>query len=244
MLDFCIKLLLMSQNHHSQIEPVEPDMAIAAIANASKNTPIILDFDETLLLRNSTAEYINSFRPRFLGLMLVILLKIIRPWSWLPKPFKGEKTRDWFLVTIPTILLPWTILLWQQRAKKLAADYGNSEIIAAVNSNSEAEIIVGSLGFNFVINPILQHLSLRCDRLVGCRFWQGAGDRNQGKLSMMQEVLSESAIKSAILVTDSKDDLPLLEVVDQPCLVVWDQAKYLDPFQDFWLYSWLKQLKR
>lgn len=233
----------MTNNQDHKIELIDSSTAIAVIANATKNNPIILDFDETLLLRNSTAEYINSFRPRLLGLLIVICLKIIRPWSWLPKPFRGDKTRDWFLVTIPTILLPWTIFLWQQRAKKLAANYGNQEIIKTVNSNSEVQVIVASLGFNFVINPIMQHLDIKCDRLIGCRFWQGASDRNQGKLLMMQEVLSESAIKSAILVTDSKDDLPLLQVVDQPCLVVWDQARYVDPFQDFWLYSWLKQLK-
>lgn len=225
------------------ITPINPELALSAIANAAPDNPIILDFDETLLLRNSTAEYINGLRPRFLGFVLIILLKIIRPWYWLPQPFRGDKTRDWYLVTIPTILLPWTIFLWRKKAQTLAENYSNTEIVSAVNSNNDAPVIVASLGFNFIINPILQHMSIRYDSLVGCRFWQGAGDRNQGKLSMMQEVLSESAIKSAILVTDSQDDLPLLQVVEQPCLVLWALAKYVDPFQDFWLYAWMKKLK-
>ncbi len=233
----------MKDTQNNQIQVLEPDVALSAIANATKSTPIILDFDETLLLRNSTAEYINSLRPRLLGFGLIMLLKILRPWVWLPRPFRGNKTRDWFLVTIPTILLPWTLVLWKRSAKKLAQDYSNKELITGVEGNTEAQIIVASLGFNFVINPILEHIPMRCDRLVGCRFWQGASDRHKGKLIMIQEVLSESEIKSAILVTDSEDDLPLLQVVAQPYFVLWSLAKYVDPFKDFWLYTLMKKLK-
>ena len=64
-------------NADRNIALCESSQAIAAITEASQYTPIILDFDETLLLRNSTAEYINNLRPRFLGFCLIILLKII-----------------------------------------------------------------------------------------------------------------------------------------------------------------------
>ena len=234
----------MAQISDKNTTPVNSELALKAIADADSNTPIILDFDETLLLRNSTAEYINSLQPRLLGFILVILLTIIRPWKWLPRPWGGDKTRDWYLVTIPTLLLPWTVIFWQQKAKKLAEQYTNPELVAAVKQNADAQIIVASLGFNFILKPILKHIDLKCDRLVGCRFWQGAGDRNLGKLAMMSEVLSESELKSAILITDSEDDLPLLHVVGQPCFVLWSTAQYIEPFSDFWLYSILKKLKQ
>lgn len=229
----------------------DESQAINAIAKADKDTVIILDFDETLLLRNSTAEYLNNLRPRLLGFILLAVIKLIKPWKWLPKPLRGDKTRDWFLVVIPTILLPWTLFRWQKKAKQLAKNYGNSKLITAVNNNDRSLIIFASLGFEFVINPILQQLPLKCltetdcqhDRLVSCRFWQGAKDRNQGKLLMMREVLSEKAIASAVVVTDSKDDFPLLQVVKYPCLVIWTQAKYIHPFQDFWLSSLINKLR-
>jgi hypothetical protein len=230
----------MAQN----IVQINPESAILAIANATQDNPIIIDFDETLLLRNSTAEYINSLRPRWLGFILIMLLKIIRPWCWLPGSLRGKQTKDWYLVTIPSILLPWTLFLWQQKAKKLAEEYSNTEIIEAVNSNTDAPVIVASLGFNLIITPILQHMPMRWDSLVGCRFWSGASDRQQGKLLMMQKVLSPSAITSAILVTDSEDDLGLLQVVEQPCFVLWSAAKYVDPFQDFWLDALVKKFKK
>ncbi|MDJ0569000.1 MAG: hypothetical protein QNJ53_08115 [Pleurocapsa sp. MO_192.B19] len=234
----------MEKNQTKNIELVDRDAAISSINNATEQTSIILDFDETLLLRNSTAEYLDSLRPRLFGFILIFILKVFRPWVWLPKSYRGDQVRDWFLVFVPTILLPWTILLWQKKAKQLAEDYGNSQLITAVNTNSDSPIIIASLGFNFIINPILQHLPLRHDRLIGCRFWQGASDRAKGKLLMMQELLSESEIRSAILVTDSQDDLPLLQVVAQPCLVVWSLAKYIDPFSDFWLFSLIKKMKK
>jgi hypothetical protein len=230
----------MAQN----VAPISPELAISAIANATQNNVVILDFDETLFLRNSTAEYINSLRPRLIGWMLIMLLKFFRPWSWLPGVFRGKELKDWYLVTIPTILLPWTLFLWQQKAQHLAEDQSNYEIITAVNSNPNAPIIVASLGFNFIIQPILQHMPLKQQQLLGCRFWQGASDRQQGKLLMMQQVLSPSAIAEAVLVTDSKDDLPLLQLVQQPCLVQWSDAKYIDPFQDFWLDTWGKKIKK
>ena len=226
--------------------------AIDAIAKADKSTVIILDFDETLLLRNSTAEYLNNLRPRLIGFILLTTLKLIQPWRWLPIPFRGDKTKDWFLVIIPTILLPWTLFLWQKKAKQLADNYSNLELIAAVNNNNHSSIILASLGFEFIINPILQQLPLKCliekDRqnylLVSCRFWQGARDRNKGKLLMMQEILSNKAIASAIVVTDSKDDLPLLQIVKHPYLIVWSSAKYINPFQYFWLSSLINRLKK
>lgn len=226
-----------------EVDYIEASRPLDLISKANQNTIIILDFDETLLLRNSTAEYINSLRPRWLGLILIIFLRAIKPWTWLPKPWRGDKVRDWFLVVMPTIILPWTFFLWQKKARILAQCHGNQKLLAAVEQNSKSPIIVASLGFNFVIQPILQHLPIRDNQLISCRFWQGASDRYYGKLAMMQLALTEAEIKSAIVVTDSKDDLLLLQVVDHPCLVLWSDAKYVNPFDDFWLYTMLKQLK-
>jgi hypothetical protein len=233
----------MQKNQEKEIIITTKQQALNLLKNATADIPVIIDFDETLLLRNSTAEYLNSLRPRLIGLLLVIILKLIRPWKWLPKPFRGIQIRDWFLVTILTILMPWNLLFWQKQAQKFAQDHGNLELITAINQNSEPPIIVASLGFNFIINPILQHLPLRHNLMVGCRFWQGAKDRRKGKLLMMQEVLPDSYLKSAIVITDSQDDLPLLLMVAQPCLIIWSLAKYISPFQDIYLPFLKRRIK-
>ena len=48
-----------------------------SITQAAPDTPIVVDFDETLFLLNSSAEYLNSLRPRFIAaIILKILLRI------------------------------------------------------------------------------------------------------------------------------------------------------------------------
>ena len=225
-----------------QVDFVANDQVIDLITKVDQPTLLIIDFDETLLLRNSTAEYINSLRPRWFGFLLIKLLKIMRPWVWLPRPFRGEQIRDWFLVVVPTILLPWTLWRWRRQGLIIAQEYSNQEITAAV-AKSDSPVIIASLGFKFIIEPILKHISIKNRTLIGCRFWQGAGDRAQGKLAMLRSELSTPELTSAIVITDSHDDLPLLQVVAHPCLTLWSEAKYVDPFSDLWLYSLLKGLR-
>ncbi len=222
----------MNYEVNDKVDFIEPTLAINYIKQASDRTIIILDFDETLFLRNSTAEYLDSLRPRWLGFIVLKVISLIQPWSWLPKPFRGSQIRDWFLVVGATLLLPWTLFIWQKKAINLAQDYANLELTEAIANNPQASIIVASLGFSFIINPILDCFDLRYDKAIACRFWQGAKDRGKGKLLMVEEVLSPEAIESSILVTDSYDDLPLLKVVDKPCLTIWSLAKYNPPLQD------------
>lgn len=228
-----------------QISLIRKSEAIKSIKTVAKNTPIIIDFDETLFLRNSTAEYLDSLRPRLIGLLLLKFLYSIQPWNWFPKPFRGSKTRDWFLVVVSTILLPWTFLLWRRKAQKLAEEYGNQELIDAINKNRNASVTVATLGFNFIINPILKFIPIRYDTIIGCRFWQGAKDRRQGKLAMLQKCLSPDAIASATVITDSYEDMPLLQAVAKPCWVIWPEAKYIPPLKDIYLpFFYLEKVKR
>jgi hypothetical protein len=59
---------------------VSPEMVIAAIR--SYDGPILLDLDETLYLRNSTEDFIDSARPRLLALILMCFLDLVKPWRW------------------------------------------------------------------------------------------------------------------------------------------------------------------
>ncbi len=52
--------------------------------------PVLVDLDETLFLRNSTEDFIDTARPGILALLLMRLLDVLRPWRW----SGGERTRD------------------------------------------------------------------------------------------------------------------------------------------------------
>jgi hypothetical protein len=228
-----------------KIQFTERAAALKAVTNVAGNTTVLIDLDETLFLRNSTAEYLNTLQPRIIGLFILKFLGLIKPWNWLQTWKKNPAIRDWFLVVISTLLMPWTIFLWQQKAKKLAKNHGNQELIQALNKNQNASIIIATLGFSFIVNPIVRSLEVRYDRLICCRFWQGLFDRAKGKLAMIQEVLQPEEIAEAIVITDSYDDLPLLERVAQPYLTIWPLAQYIVPMGNMYLpFLYLEKVKR
>ena len=210
-----------------------PNEVIDSIRETSQETTIIVDFDETLFLRNSTAEYLNSLQPRLIGLLLLRAIAFIQPWKLLTKKTE-EATRDWFLVFLTTLLMPWNLILWRNKARHMAKQYNNYELTKEFERNTNANIIVASLGFNFIILPILRSMPVNYSQLISCGFWQGLKDRQKNKLTMVQEFIDDDKIASSILITDSLDDLPLLNKVAKPFLVVWSKAKYNAPMRDFY----------
>jgi hypothetical protein len=81
---------------------VKPDPAIEAIL--THRGAVLLDFDETLYLRNSTEDFIDSARPALLALIVMRLLDFIEPWRWTG----GVETRDVWRVRCIVALFPWT----------------------------------------------------------------------------------------------------------------------------------------
>jgi phosphoserine phosphatase len=208
---------------------------IKLIETAPDNTPIILDFDETLFLRNSTEEYLNSLQPRLLGAVLLALMSLLKPWNWLPSSIRGERSRDWVRVVVATLFFPWTPILWQRHAKQLAHLHTNAMLLQALNKNPNSQLILATQGFDFIVRPICKHLPLSVSKIIACRFWRGARDRNRGKNLLIQSRLSEDLVTSAIAVTDSIDDASLLASVSSPCLVTWPTAQYVPAMADIYI---------
>lgn len=208
---------------------------IELIETAPDNTPIILDFDETLFLRNSTEEYLNSLQPRIMGAFLLAILSFLKPWKWLPSSIAGAQSRDWVRVVMATLFFPWTPILWQRRAKQLTHLHTNAMLLQALNKNPKSQIILATQGFDFIVRPICQHLPLPISKIIACRFWQGAVDRNKGKHALVTSALGEDIVNRALAVTDSMDDAPLLSSVSIPCLVAWPTAQYIPAMADIYI---------
>ncbi|MEO1392766.1 MAG: hypothetical protein AAFV90_07635 [Cyanobacteria bacterium J06634_5] len=222
-----------------------PAQAVQAVKSAGVDTPIILDFDETLFLRNSTSAYLDSVYPRPLGAAFIEAIKAVKPWRWFPQPLKEEATsRDWLLVVATTIVFPWTLLVWRSRAKKLAKTYYNRSLVRAalqtVERNPQAQVVIATLGFDWIVAPLIQYLPAALTQapnfqMVACRFWQGARDRAKGKLAMVTEAIGASAVAAAVAVTDAVKDAPLLAAVATPCLSIWPDALYTLPMADVYV---------
>ncbi|WP_292702549.1 MULTISPECIES: haloacid dehalogenase-like hydrolase [unclassified Nostoc] len=231
------------------INPLGYDTSVADIVNiietAPDSTPIIVDLDETLFLRNSTQEYLNSLQPRFLGWLLLTFLNLLKPWNWLPGEIKGEVSRDWMRVFVATLVFPWTIILWQWRAKQLAKAYKNTTLIQALTKNQNSGIIIATLGFSWIVRPLCKHLPISFNSVIACRFWQGAIDRQRGKDFLVKASLGKNKVARAIAITDSNDDNQLLASVATPCLVIWPEAKYVSAMSDVYIpFLYLERAKR
>ncbi len=227
--------------------PTEPpaqvlhESALAAVSKATSQDLIVVDFDETLFLRNSTEEYLNSVYPRPAGAIFMLVIKALKPWRLLPKSLRDDKlAKDWCLVVAVTLMFPWTLLLWRYRARSTAKAYWNYDLVQAINANPQAEVVVATLGFDGIVNPLLEHLPVVLStqarqNVISCRFWQGPKDRAKGKLAMLQAAIGEQAVADAIAITDAAHDAPLLAAVKTPCLVVWPDAKYMPAMSDVYL---------
>ena len=199
--------------------------ALAAVVAAGPSTPVLIDFDETLLLCNSTEEYIDSARPKVLGLLMLSALGLLKPWALAPDSARGH-VRDWLRVVVVTLLIPWTPLVWRFRAPRLTVDETNAPLRDALNASQAESIVITTLGFRFIVAPVLERMDVRYDALVASRFWGGARDRMAGKRSHVESRLGPHIVERSVVITDSESDRDLLDAARHRYLVVWPGARY------------------
>ena len=217
------------------------EQAITAVEGATKDSPLIVDLDETLFLRNVTQEYLGSIYPRPVGAAFLSGVKALKPWRWLPASLgPADVTRDWLLVLAATIVFPWTLLVWRWRAKKLAELHCNRSLAAAIDNNPSVQLVIMTYGCDLIVNPLIRHLSLvpvknNNFQVICARFWQWKANNFPGRLEMVSAVLGEAAVASSVVITDSEDDLPLLESSAVPCLLKWPGAAFVPAMADMYI---------
>lgn len=217
-----------------------------SLESIEKDDLIIIDLDETLLLRNSTAEYLNQIQPRLIGAILYFLLSYLKPWNLLPKPYQGKISEDWLRIIILTLILPWNLWLWQDRAKQLAINFINQELADLLKQKSNHKIIVATLGFNLIVNPIIKHLNLKIDQVISCDFWQGFKDRQRGKYKLVQKYLTKNQLKNSLYITDNdNNDVQILATVKSLHLITFENAVYTHPLSNIYLpFYYMEKVKR
>jgi phosphoserine phosphatase len=216
---------------------VSPEAAIGAILK--HRGPLLLDLDETLYLRNSTEDFIDSARPRLAALVLLRGLDLLRPWRWTG----GEATRDVWRVRLVATCFPWTVRLWRGRVGELAAKFANLRLLAVLHAPG-SEPIVTTAGFEPIVAPLLVALGLPHARLVSSR-WSSFADRRDGKLQMAVGALGEATVRRALVLTDSEGDLSLLDACACPLRAVWPEARFAHALSGVYLPGqYLSRIKR
>jgi hypothetical protein len=200
---------------HRTRHDASPEAAIGAIRE--HGGPVVLDLDETLYLRNSTEDFIDTARPAVLALLLMRLLDLLQPWRWTG----GEDTRDVWRVRAIAWCFPWTPRHWRKRVVVLARDFSNHRLLAALRQPDKLPIIATS-GFRPIVEPLVAALGLPDARIVASRV--SFADRRAGKLWLTVGALGDDTLSRALVLTDSVQDLALLDACKRPLRTEWPEA--------------------
>ncbi|HMH18333.1 MAG TPA: haloacid dehalogenase-like hydrolase [Burkholderiales bacterium] len=216
---------------------VSPETAIGAILN--HGGPILLDLDETLYLSNSTEDFIDSARPPLLALLLMRTLDVVKPWRWTG----GEATRDVWRVRLISTCFPWTGNRWKNRVAGLAKNFTNLRLMAALKTPGTTPIIT-TAGFQPIVAPLVAALGLPQARIVAARLSTFA-DRRDGKLHLAVGALGDDTVRRALVLTDSAQDLTLLNACARPLRTVWPEAHHRRALSGVYMPGqYLTQIKR
>lgn len=215
-----------------------------ALRSHPETSLVVLDFDETLWLRNSTESFLDSVRPRFLAAIVLQILGVLKPWRLFSNG-KSSHYRDWIRVISVQIVAPWSLMLWRRNAKELGLRYANRPLLEAVLNKTDSQIAVVSFGFREIIEPLLAAISPHLPLRESCDFRNGAQLRKEGKASALERHVGKDALRQSLVITDSEVDTDLLHASGKPFLVRWGDAKYeqagLKPLMPF---VYLQRVKR
>jgi hypothetical protein len=195
-----------------------PDAALTAIR--AQEGPLLVDLDETLYLRNSTEDFIDCARPGLLALLLLRVLDALKPW----RLTGGNNTQDTWRVCVVSIFLPWTFWRWRANVPFLAERYVNQELKAALKAQAQPPIIL-TTGFKSIVAPLVAAMGFADAPLIAARMHSFA-DRRNGKLRMATRNLDAETLSSCLFVTDSIDDLEVLQSCARPLRTIWPRARY------------------
>ncbi|MEE9404627.1 MAG: hypothetical protein V3V20_07025 [Algisphaera sp.] len=194
-----------------------------ALATSSPAAPIIVDFDETLFLSNSTDHFLDHVRPRFLAAFILAVLAVLRPWRWGRSgeaDFSDFLARDAWRVNTICLLLPWTLFRWKRQAADIMRELENHPLADLLSSTSR-RIVVATYGMRLVVEPMLAGASVQINQLVagprhGLAVW-----RARGKAHAVTQTIGDDALNRAVVITDSARDQDLLDRAAHPVLTRW-----------------------
>jgi hypothetical protein len=213
-----------------------PEATLSAVR--AHDGPLLIDLDETLYLRNSTEDFLDCARPGLLGLLLLRVLDVIKPWT-----LTGSDTRDNWRVCAITILLPWTLWRWHAQAPFFAARYTNRDLADAIKAHPRQPIIL-TTGFNSIVTPLLIAMGFAGVTIIAARLYPFS-DRRGGKFRMASRALGMETIRRSLAVTDSINDFELLEKCAHPLRTIWPEASYRCALSSVYLPGqYISQIKR
>lgn len=206
---------------------------------------LLLDFDETLWLRNSTQAFLDQARPRFVIAILLKILDVLRPWRLLPGTRSAHVWRDWLCVMLVVILAPWSLWTWRRVAPDLALAHVNTDLWMILRRHPDRPVWVVSNGFRCIVGPLLRGLGDPRLGMLASPLLTGPRWRLEGKRLQVERLLGQEVLGRAIVVTDNGEDDDLLGACAHGFRCRWDGARYIQAMSDVYVpFDYLENVKR
>ncbi len=191
------------------------------LLSARKSGYALIDYDQTLLLGNSTDLFLISAKPKVL-IFFVVKLTIV--WFKLCKVFFAVPPRAAEASALRFIIrfMPWNLRSWQRIAAPLLRERENPQLSKKLQSVPDDRIVICSNGYEEVVLPMLEGSRWTRCQLSFVPLFRDRKVLTQSKIERLEATLSADAIQKSVCVTDSEDDRDLLNAVDHPCLLTWD----------------------
>ncbi|WP_299403282.1 hypothetical protein [Acaryochloris sp. IP29b_bin.148] len=212
----------------------------------AENEILILDFDHTLFLSNSTEEYLNSAKPRTLVALILALLDWFKVWNLFPGENKRTVYRNAIHVICISILFPWSYFFYKQRAVNLVAEYLNSDIVKILESKIWKKVIIASNGFDFIIQPLLTQMNIQVDVILSSQILTTQnGIRATGKQVYLQKLLTYDELQKSTFISDNLEDKDLKNIVNEFIFYEHPKAKQLSAGQNIYIpFAYTHKSKR
>ncbi|WP_171905884.1 hypothetical protein [Sphingobium phenoxybenzoativorans] len=185
----------------------------------------ILDFDETLWLRNSTEEFLHAVRPNIIAAIVLQILGQLKPWRLISRQHP-EYYRDWIRIAAVLVLAPWSYFTWRRVAARMGPQYVNTVLLKAIRDARPGKIFVASYGFGFIIRPLLKAIDRDMELVASASLRRGAALRRMGKGRALTSLLGADMVKNSIVVTDNFVDRDLCMLSDHGIYIQWRDAVY------------------
>ena len=198
----------------------------ALLDGATPRRRVLVDFDLTLFLSNSTEEFLGSAKPAFLAVFILKILALLRPWFLFSRERGYFVWRDAIRVWTVIILMPWTLFLFKRNAPALFKQYLNQDLAEPLQKAEKDNITIISFGFGFIIRQLIAGSSFARTKLVASSIWHPTLLRQQGKLAYLADNAIQTDPERDIVITDSdKDDADLLTTYNNGIHIHWPNEK-------------------
>lgn len=183
----------------------------------------IIDFDETLFLENSSEYFLICAKPKVLIFVVIMCIAVVFKLKSIfvdVPPRSAEAAALRFIIRFT----PWNYQWWQRKAAPLFQENENRWLREKLQKLPDERIVICSNGYEELVMPLVKGSRWEKCRLSFVPLFRNPDVFRQNKIERLAAALDAQEVKQSVFVTDSKDDLALLNHVDHPCLVTWNAA--------------------